>query len=205
MTAAPRPTRAEASDVANAIFSRVDACMLSAETSVGSFPVEAVETMARIAATAEQALVHADWDHGGVSTSDVQEAVSAAVCDLASDLGLAAIVPVTESGATALAVARHRPDAPIVAATSSWSVARRLQLVWGIRPMVIAFAEDTDTLLDSVLSAIREAGLAEPGEQIALTAGRATREQGGTDFILIRWLRTPADHREHVFVSLNLN
>ena len=185
MTTAPRPTRAEASDVANAIFSRVDACMLSGETAVGRYPVETVETMARIAATAEEALVHLGWDHGGVVTSDVQEAVSAAVCDLASDLCLAAIVPVTQSGATALAVARHRPDAPIVAATPKYEVARRLQLVWGVRPLVIEFAEDTDTLLDSVLIAVREAGLAAPGEQVAVTAGRAGRVQGGTDFILV--------------------
>jgi pyruvate kinase len=185
MTASPRPTRAEASDVANAIFSRVDACMLSAETSVGSYPVESVETMGRIAATAEEVLIHAEWDHGGVVTTDVQAAVSAAVCDLAADLCLAAIVPVTQSGTTALAVARHRPDAPIVAVTPNSGVARRLQLVWGVRPLVIEFAQDTDTLLDSALSAVREAGLAVPGEQIALTAGRATRLRGGTDFILV--------------------
>src|SRR5665647_680596 len=73
MIDSPRPTRAEASDVANAIFSRADACMLSAETAVGNYPVEAVETMARIAATAEDPLTHTGWDHGGVVTSDVQE------------------------------------------------------------------------------------------------------------------------------------
>ena len=185
MTASPRPTRAEASDVANAIFSRVDACMLSGETSVGEYPVETVETMARIAATAEGVLLSARRAHGGAVTINVQEAVSAAVCDLAADLCLAAIVPITESGATALAVARHRPDAPIVAATSSPSVARRLQLVWGVHPLIMFFAQDTDTLLDSALNAIREEGLAQPGEQIALTAGRATRLQGGTDFILV--------------------
>jgi pyruvate kinase len=185
MTTSPRPTRAEASDVANAIFSRVDACMLSAETSVGRYPVETVETMARIAATAEEALIHAGWDHGGVVTTDVQAAVSAAVCDLASDLCLAAIVPLTQSGTTALAVARHRPDAPIVAVTPTPGVARQLALVWGVRPLVIAFAQDTDTLLDSALAAVREAGLAAPGEQVALTAGRMTRSRGGTDFILV--------------------
>jgi pyruvate kinase len=185
MIGSPRPTRAEASDVANAIFSRVDACMLSAETSVGKYPVETVETMARIAAAAEEALIHAGWDHSGVVTTDVQAAVSAAVCDLASDLCLAAIVPVTQSGTTALAVARHRPDAPIIAVTPTCGVARRLQLVWGVRPLVIAFAQDTDTLLDAALDAIRKAGLAVAGEQVALTAGRATRLRGGTDFILV--------------------
>lgn len=185
MTDSPRPTRAEASDVANAIFSRADACMLSAETAVGTYPVQAVETMARIAATAEDPLIHAGWDHGGVTTSDVQEAVSAAVCDLASDLCLAAIVPVTQSGATALAVARHRPDARIIAATPAPEVARRLELVWGVRPLVIDFAEDTDALLDAVLAGIRDAGLAGPGDKVALTAGRSTRSQGGTDYILV--------------------
>ena len=185
MTSSPRPTRAEASDVANAIFNHADACMLSGETAVGRYPVETIETMSRIAVTAEEAHTHAHWSHGGSVTKDVQKAVSAAVCDLAADLELAAIVPVTESGVTALAVAMHRPNAPILAATPSVEVARRLQLVWGVRPMVIAFHGDTDSMLASVVAAIREAGLVSEGQQVAITAGRAARVQGKTDFILV--------------------
>jgi pyruvate kinase len=186
MTTAPRPTRAEASDVANAIFDRVDAVMLSGETAVGEYPLEAVATMARIARAAEEVVTGGGWGRDAGRTHSVQEAVSAAVCDLASDLQLAAIVPVTQSGATARAVARHRPDAPITAATTSLGTARQLGIVWGVRSVVVPFAENNDTLLDEVCQAILDTGAARPGEQIALTAGRAANAPGGTDFILVR-------------------
>jgi len=185
MTHAPRPTRAEASDVANAIFGRADAVMLSGETAVGEYPVVVVETMARIASTAEKEVVGLGRDGHG-KTTDVQEAVSAAVCDLATDLGLAAIVPVTQSGATAFAVARHRPDVAIVAVTPSSHVARHLALLWGTHAIVAEFAEDTDRLLHDVCTNVRDAGIAQPGERVAITAGRASRTRGGTDFILVR-------------------
>ncbi len=185
MTAAPRPTRAEASDVANAIFERVDACMLSAETAVGEYPVEAVATMARIATTSEEVVAHQDHEHTGELTASVTEAVSAAVCDLAADLSLAAIIPVTETGSTALSVARHRPDTPIIAATPNPSVARMLALVWGVRALIVPCDLDTEDLLRAAVDVVRSAGLAQPGERVALTAGRSTRVPGGTDFILV--------------------
>ncbi|MDF1541858.1 MAG: pyruvate kinase [Anaerosomatales bacterium] len=187
MTSAPRPTRAEASDVANAIFDRVDAVMLSAETAVGSYPVESVETMARIAKRAEDSgqtapAVAVPPGDGG----DVTAAVSSAVCRLASDLELDAIVTATQSGATARAVARHRPSAPVVAATPDPAVARRLAVVWGVRPLVVPLADDTDLMLDSVLVAVRDAGLASSGDRVAITAGISSRVPGATDFILVR-------------------
>ncbi|MDR3687620.1 MAG: pyruvate kinase [Coriobacteriia bacterium] len=186
MTTAPRPTRAEASDVANAIFDRADAVMLSGETAVGEYPLEAVETMARIASAAEDAVAGGGWDRSDGQTQSVQEAVSAAVCDLASDLRLTAIVPITQSGATARAVAKHRPDAPIAAATTQLQTARQLGIVWGVRSVVVPFAEDNDTLLDEVCEAMKANGVARSGEKIALTAGRAANAPGGTDFILVR-------------------
>jgi len=187
MTHAMRPTRAEASDVANSIFARVDAVMLSGETAVGDHPVAVVETMARIAVAAEEAMPRRR-DDTHEATADVQVAVSAAVCNLATDLGLAAIVPATESGATALAVAQHRPTTALIAATPSAKVARRLSLVWGVHALVMAFSPDTDALLDAVSSAIVEARWAIPGQRIAITAGRSSRTSGGTDFILVRVL-----------------
>ena len=186
MTSAPRPTRAEASDVANAIFERVDAVMLSGETAVGEYPLQAVETMARIAEAAEVVVAGSGWDRSDGQTQSVQEAVSAAVCDLASDLRLAAIVPVTESGATARAVAKHRPDAPIAAATTQIQTARQLGLVWGVRSVVVPFVQDNETLLDEVCKAMLQTGAVRSGEKIALTAGRAANAPGGTDFILVR-------------------
>lgn len=187
MTHSPRPTRAEASDVANAIFARVDAVMLSGETAVGEYPVTVVETMARIAITAEGALPPGP-DDGHDATTDVQLAVSAAVCNLATDLSLTAVVPVTESGATALAVARHRPGTAIAAFTPCAAVARRLALVWGVSSLVMAFSPDTDILLDAVAEELVSAGMGQAGQQVAITAGRSSRTSGGTDFILVRTL-----------------
>src|SRR5659263_154949 len=137
MTTATRPTRAEASDVANAIFAEVDAVMLSAETAVGAHPAEAVATMVRIAKVAEAALADRALEvpePGG--HFDVTRAVSTAAGQIARDLELATIVTATQSGATARAVAAHRPRTPIVAATPQPVVARRLALVWGVTPLV---------------------------------------------------------------------
>ena len=114
--------------------------------------------------------------------------MSAAVCNLATDLALAAIVPVTESGATALAVAHHRPETAIAAVTPSAAVARRLTLVWGVKALVMGFSADTDVLLDAVVDALLAAGTASAGERVAITAGRSSRTPGGTDFILVRML-----------------
>jgi len=187
MTASPRPTRAEASDVANAIFDYVDAVMLSAETAVGRYPAASVETMARIAERAEEA--HAPLPAVPQPRSDgddVTAAVSAAVCELAGDLRLAAIVTATQSGATARAVARHRPSVPVVAVTPDPAVARRLGIVWGVRPLVVELAEDTDLMLKSVLAAVRDTGLARPGERVAITAGISSRVPGATDLIVVQ-------------------
>ncbi len=187
MTEAPRPTRAEASDVANAIFQKVDAVMLSAETAVGRYPVESVATMARIAKRAEEAVPAAHESHVRAGErSDVTAAVSAAVCELAGDLELDAIVTATQSGATARAVARHRPDVPVVAVTPDEAVARQLELVWGVCPLVVPLADDTDLMLDTVLAAVRRAGLADAGRLVAITAGISSRVPGATDLILVK-------------------
>ncbi len=186
MRVSRRPTRAEASDVANAIFARADAVMLSGETAVGRYPIESVETMVRIIAAAETvapparpASVHSGLD-------DVQMAVSLAVCDLAEELGAQAIVPLTQSGATALAVARNRPEVPIVAATTTEATARMLSLVWGVRAVVLPFAEDFNDLLAATIEAVRASGRVDSGDLVALTAGLATRTPGRTDFIHVR-------------------
>jgi pyruvate kinase len=142
--------------------------------------------MARIAATAEDAVSGHGWDHMDGETTSIQIAVSSAVCDIASALNLAAIVPVTQTGATALAVARHRPDAPIVAATMSADIARRLALVWGVRSILVPFADDTDAMMDEVVAALLQSGAVQAGQRVAITAGRAQRVVGSTDFVLVR-------------------
>jgi len=181
----PRPTRAEASDVATAIFGRADAVMLSGETAMGAYPVESVETMARIIIAAEEA-APPPRPLRSPAGGDVQAAVSAAVSDLARDLDLAAIVPLTQSGATALSVSRYRPETPIVAATPSLDAARRLALAWGVKAVVFPFPEETVVLLDEAASAVAAAGYAQGGQRVAITAGLATRTPGRTDFIHVR-------------------
>ncbi len=185
MTRSPRPTRAEASDVANAIFSGVDAVMLSAETAIGEYPVESVATMARIAETAEAS----GWERtqeSAMDSSDVTEAVSAAACALGDGLGLAAVLTPTQSGATARAVARHRPRTPIVATTSDASVARRLALVWGVTPILVSLPSSLDSMLEQAVAAARDGGLVRSGEMVALTAGLALNTPGATDSIQVR-------------------
>jgi pyruvate kinase len=186
MVSAERPTRAEASDVANAVFEGVDAVMLSAETAVGAHPVLSVETMARICVTAEE--------YGGApprasalarARDDVTRAVSAAVCSLADDLELAAIVTATESGATARAVAAHRPSVPVVAITPDTAVARRLALVWGVHPEVVPAPRNLEEMAGAAAEIARATGFARPGDLIALTAGVALNMPGTTDMVRV--------------------
>ncbi len=182
----PRPSRAEASDVATAIFGRADAVMLSGETAVGEYPVESVLTMARIAVAAEEAAPPPRPLRSLSGGDDVQAAVSAAASELAEDLELAAIVPLTELGRTALVISRHRPSMQVIAATPNVTTARRLTLAWGVTSVVLPFEEGTGRILDQVTVAVREAGLVAPGQRIAFTAGLATRTPGGTDLIHVR-------------------
>ena len=186
MTHAPRPTRAEASDVATAVFEGADAIMLSEETAVGEFPLEAVKTMARIALTAEEEGPPSVVSGITAGRDDVTRAVSAAVCDLATRLDVAAIVTATESGATARAVAAHRPDVPILALTPSWEVGRQLALVWGVSPHVVPRADGVEALADLALKIARASGVARSGDLVAITAGVDTNRTGATDMLQVR-------------------
>jgi len=187
MIGRPRPTRAEASDVANAIYDGTDAVMLSAETAVGRYPVEAIRTMARIAERVERdpEVGEAARRRVRVSLRTVTDAISQATCQMASDLGAAAIITATTSGHTARMVARHRPSVPIVAATPDPVVARRLALIWGVRALLTPGAEGTDLLVDEAIAASVQAGLVAEGDVVVITAGVPVGVPGTTNLIKV--------------------
>jgi len=182
-----RPTRAEASDVANAIFDGTDAIMLSAETATGKHPLEAVETMARIAERTERALDHEQFlaRRQHCPSRTVTNAVGYATCSLAATLGAAAIITATTSGHTARLIARYRPAAPIIATVTSERVQRKLTLIWGVMPLVVARAKDTDALVEESVAAARAAGLITSGDLVVVTAGVPVGIPGTTNLIKV--------------------
>jgi pyruvate kinase len=188
MVSSPRPTRAEASDVANAVFDGTDAAMLSQETAIGAFPTEAVATMARIAEEAESApsLVHPPPPAEG--PLDVRSTVCKAAVQAADGLRARAIVACTESGATARFVSRFRPRAPIFGVTSRQATIRRMAMYWGVRPLsAVAPGLRIDELVREVDELLRGAGAAVTGDLIVVVAG--TRPGGaGTNQLLVHRL-----------------
>ncbi|HEC24262.1 MAG TPA: pyruvate kinase [Chloroflexi bacterium] len=184
----PRPTRAEASDVANAILDGTDATMLSGETAVGKYPVKAVQTMVRIAEEVERVSGHGKWQpprHITHAPDDITEAVSHATCDLAYDLQAAAIITATASGRTARAVASYRPPTPIIAVTPHQHVQRQLMLSWGIIPLHSERAENTDQIVQQCIRLTAGTGLIKKGDRVVLTAGVAANLPGSTNLIRV--------------------
>jgi pyruvate kinase len=183
-----RPTRAEASDVANAVFDAVDGVMLSAETAIGTHPVESVAAMAGIVEAAEGSglLCEGPASAGFAAEATVTRAVASAACELARRLDLAAIVAPTRSGATALAVAAFRPGPPIVAPTPDPAVARRLALAWGIAPVVSGEADGIEATVADALDAARRVGAAAAGDLVAVTGGTGSGTSAATDTVLVR-------------------
>lgn len=182
-----RPTRAEASDVANAIFDGTDAVMLSGETAVGRFPVEAVQTMARIAQRAEEAL---DFEKilavsERFTKTNVTDAISYATCHTARELGAAAIITPTETGHTARMVSKHRPRAPIIAVTPNGGVAAQLKLTWGTLPLLCPPVHSTDEMFLVATRAARQAGLVRDGDLVVFTAGVPVGVSGTTNLLRV--------------------
>ncbi len=184
MIASPTPTRAEASDVANAVYDGTDAVMLSGETAVGKYPARAVATMHRIARTVEASLGRRKVDKRS-SGGSVTRAISAAACELAADLDVAAIVTPTSSGTTPVEVAKHRPGSPIVAVSPDMNVVNQLALAWGVKPQLITPARDTDDTFSKAISAAEASGLVSPGRMIVITAGIRVNEPGTTNLIKV--------------------
>jgi len=173
------PTRAEATDVANAVLDGTDAVMLSEETAIGQHPVEAVQMMRRILEQTEPALEPSE-DAMGDGVSDV---IAQAACNAATRLGAAAIIVATRSGFTARRVARHRPRLPVLALTPDEHVRRRLSLVWGITALYMTWEESPEVLLTHFRDPVRASGLVAPGARVVVTAGWPSGARGTTNLV----------------------
>ncbi len=181
----PDPTRAEASDVANAILDGTSAVMLSGETAVGEFPIQAVATMDQIARAVEPSLGYRHQFPSPEEETTVGQAMSNAACDLAEGLGATALLVPTFTGRTASAVARLRPRRPIIGLTHHEYAVRQMALEWGVTPVLIPEASDVTDLWDRSIEAAREAGLVEAGDRVVLTAGTAVNLPGTTNVIKV--------------------
>ena len=183
----PRPTRAEASDVANAIFDGTDATMLSGESANGAYPVESVATMARINREAEKSMLKlGTYQINQFNKSDVTETIGLAVARAAKDLGVKCIVAATESGYTAKMISKYRPDANILAVTFDERTKRSLSLNWGVHPTVAEKPSTTDEMFDLASKKAVELGFASEGDLILITAGVPVGERGTTNVMKIQ-------------------
>ena len=183
----PRPTRAEANDVANAIYDGTTAIMLSGESAAGKYPVEAVETMARIAERTENAI---DYDSRMLRSTprnldDVTTAISYATCTTSMRLSAQAIITVTMSGFTAGMVSRYKPKCQIVACSVNPRVCRQMALMWGVTPILMSREETTKELFDEAIHLAKKQGLVENGDTVVLTAGMPLGVSGKTNMIQV--------------------
>ncbi len=195
MVHSPRPTRAEVSDVANAILDGTDAVMLSNETAVGKYPVEAVATMARIATRTEQekalASIHANVKNPSRS---IPNAISQAVSQIAEQLGAAAIMTLTKTGSTARNVSKFRPQIPILAVTPHVDVARQLQLVWGVKPLLVLDLPSAGQTFQAAVNVAQEKQLLSQGDLVVMTAGTLQGIAGSTDLIKVEVVTAVLGH-----------
>jgi len=190
----PRPTRAEVSDVANAIFDGTDAVMLSGETAVGLYPVETVRMMSRIATHTEGSLDYSNIldEKTRLDTGQsITGAVGQATCDIAHDLNCTAILTASATGRTARVVSRYRPRAPIICATNRTETYQRLALVWGVHPVLVEIADDSDSMMQASIDAAGQTGLVKNDDVVVLTGGVPVGRPGSTNFIKIHRIGQP--------------
>ncbi len=181
----PRPTRAEATDIANAIYDGTTAIMLSGESAAGQYPVEAVKTMAKIASSAEK-----DIDYRGrmsqnamADKTDITMAIAYATCTAAADLNASAIITVTMSGFTAEAISRFKPICPVIGCTVNDRVCKQLNLLWGVNPLLIERKESSDELFSAAVEEAMKAGYVKQGDRVVITAGVPLGIAGTTNMI----------------------
>ena len=186
----PEPTRAEASDVANAILDGTSAVMLSGETAVGRYPIEAVQTMVKIALAVEPSLRYHDHrpELARLGSRYIADVVGGAACDMAETLGVAAIVVPTVTGESAREVSKHRPRRPIVAASPTPGVLQQLALDWAVVPIPLEPADAVEELWAKATEAVARAGLAAPGDRVVITSGTRVNRAGATNTILVHTL-----------------
>ncbi len=184
MVANPRPTRAEATDVANAILDGTDAVMLSEETAVGKYPAEAVMMMDRIARSAESALDETKFENIPIE-SGTSDAISRSSYFIAKEIGPAVIITPTWSGSTACLVSRFRPKQPIIAPTPNEATLDFLSFCWGVLPVLIASSDTLEDMIRFSMDAARKAGYVESGQQVVITGGAPLHVAGNTNFIKV--------------------
>jgi pyruvate kinase len=183
----PRPTRAEASDVANAVFDGSDVLMLSGETAIGKYPIQSVETMARIIIDAEAHTT--EWGIQSIaktiSTSDDAVATSHAACSLAQDRNVAAIAVFTRSGRTARLMSKSRPEVPILAFTPEKKTHHRMSLLWGVVPNLVPMSHSVEEMIERVREACLATGIVRSGQQVVLVASLPIGAMGPPNFTLL--------------------
>ena len=185
MVDSPRPTRAEATDVANAVFDGTDAVMLSEGTAQGAYPVEAVRMLDRLARDAESEAAAWRLPTDAESSLPQPEAVALAAKHLAERIGAAAIVTCTQSGSTTRLISKYRPDLPLLALTPDPRVFRQLKLVWGAVPLLIEPAQQAEELERQALSAALAAGLIATGDTVVITVGLPLHQTGTTNTVKV--------------------
>jgi pyruvate kinase len=190
MIRSPAPTRAEASDVATAVYDGADALMLSAETAAGEYPIEAVALMDRIIARVERDPLYRSYvdAYHAEAQHTAPDAITLAAREVASTMRAAAIVTYTTTGSTALRAARERPDRPILSLITQTTTARRLALVWGLHTVVCEDAHDVDEMTERACRLARESGVADAGAAIVITAGVPFGTPGSTNLLRIAWV-----------------
>ena len=183
----PRPTRAEATDVANAVYDGTSAIMLSGETAAGDYPVEALQTMVKIASRTEQDINYMSRlkKRGILTNPDITNAIAHATCTTAMDLNASAIITVSNSGRTARMVSKYRPTCPIIGCSVNEDVCRKLNMSWGVTPLLVELKHNSDELFDHAVDKAEEMGLIKQGEIVVLTAGVPLGISGTTNMIKV--------------------